>query len=280
MTDDKFNRYCEELLAEYKRRNAESLASRLENLCGFLRNEGNHVVQTMFGGSVQKGTYVTGLSDVDALLIVNESSLMNQPPSKVKKFVRDAVQMGLPNNSVRVGNLAVTVEYADGTEIQLLPAIRTKSGGIRIARPGNNQWSSIAHPERFAEKLAEVNTARGGRVVPVIKLAKAMADCFIKQKDRKLSGYHMESMAIDAFEDYEGPLDTKSILKSLLRHSSKAVLSPITDSTGQSRYVDESLGPADSIERKRASTSLGQMRSEVGRCGSREEFNKLFCVGA
>ena len=110
MTEDNFNRYCEELLVRYKRRNAESLASRLENLCGFLRNEGTHVVQTMFGGSVQKGTYVTGLSDVDALLIVNESSLMNQPPSKVKKFVRDAVQMGLPNNSVRAGNLAVTVE--------------------------------------------------------------------------------------------------------------------------------------------------------------------------
>ena len=77
---------------------------------------------------------------------------MNQPPSKVKKFVRDAVQMGLPNNSVRVGNLAVTVEYADGTEIQLLPAIRTKSGGIRIARPGNNQWSSIAHPEKICRE--------------------------------------------------------------------------------------------------------------------------------
>ena len=279
MTDDNFNRYCEELLVRYKRRDAEFLTKRLENLCGFLRNEGNHVVQTMFGGSVQKGTYVTGLSDVDALLIVNESSLLNQPPSKVKKFVRDAVQMGLPNNSVRVGNLAVTVEYADGTEIQLLPAIRTKSGGIRIARPGNNQWSSIAHPERFAEKLAEVNTARGGRVVPVIKLAKAMAACFIKQKDRKLSGYHMESLAIDAFEDYEGPLYSKSMLAHFLGHSMEAVKRPIIDSTGQSRNVDEYLGPADSSERKRASTYFGQMRGFVNRCTSRAKFNKLFCVG-
>ena len=55
----------------------------LESLCGFLRQKGN-VVQTMFGGSVLKGTYVTGLSDIDALLIVNESSLLNQPPLKVK----------------------------------------------------------------------------------------------------------------------------------------------------------------------------------------------------
>ena len=41
------------------------------------------MVQTMFGGSVGKGTDVAGLSDVDALLIVNESSLVNRPPSDV-----------------------------------------------------------------------------------------------------------------------------------------------------------------------------------------------------
>ena len=94
MSEDNFNRYCEELLASFKRRDAESLARHLERLCGFLRREGNHVVQTKFGGSVEKGTYVTGLSDVDVLLIVNESSLVNQPPSKVKKFVRDAIRRG------------------------------------------------------------------------------------------------------------------------------------------------------------------------------------------
>ena len=33
--------------------------------------EDDHIVQTKFGGSVQKGTYVTGLSDIDVLLIVN-----------------------------------------------------------------------------------------------------------------------------------------------------------------------------------------------------------------
>ena len=37
----------------------------------------------------------------------------------------------------------------------------------------------MARPDDFATRLAKVNTARDGRVVPVIKLAKAMADCFI-----------------------------------------------------------------------------------------------------
>ena len=278
MPDDRFNEHCEAFLAQYTRRNTQTVIQRLESLCGFLRQKGN-VVQTMFGGSVRKGTYVTGLSDVDVLLVVNESSLVNQSPSDVIEYVRDTIQRQLPNNTVSAGNLAVTVRYAKGTEIQLLPAIRTRTEGIRIAEPGSTQWSNVARPDDFAEKLAKVNTARNGRVVPMIKLAKAMVDCFITHEDRKIKGYHMESLAIDAFKDYQGPLDPKNMLIHLLGHAMDAVKSPITDSTGQSRYVDEYLGQAGSKERERASTYFGQMRAEVRRCKTKAEFNKLFREG-
>ena len=274
MPDDNFNKYCEDLLVRYNRRNTKVLTRHLESLCKFLREEGNHVVQTMFGDSVQKGTYVTGLRDVDVLLIVNESSLVNQPPAKVKKYVRGTIKRRLSNNPVQAGKLAVTVKYSDKTEIQLLPAIRTRTGSVRIAQHGTTRRSKVVHPE----KLAEVNAARDGRVVPVIKIAKAMADCFITQEDRKLSGYHMESLAIDAFADYQGPLDPKAMLNRLLRHSAKAVMSPVNDSTGQSRYVDEYPGPADSGSRERASTYFGQMRGKVNSCKTRAACNALFCI--
>ena len=278
MPDDRFNEYCENLLAQYKRRNTQTVTQRLESLCGFLRQKGN-VVQTKFGGSVQKGTYVTGLSDVDALLIVNQSSLVNHTPAKAMEYVRESIEHRLRQNTVSAGNLAVTVSYSDGTEIQILPAIRTNTGGVRIANPGSNQWSNVARPDDFARKLAKVNTARSGRVVPVIKLAKAMADCFITRPSRKISGYHMESLAIDAFENYGGPLDPKAMLVHLLGHSIEAVKRPITDSTEQSRYVDDKLGRADSGPRKRASTYFGQMRGKVNSCKTREAFNALFCIG-
>ena len=89
MPKDRFNEYCENLLARYTRRNQQAVTRHLENLCNIIRNEG-HVVQTMYGGSVQRGTYVTGLSDVDVLLIVNQSSLVNQSPAKVIQQVRKA----------------------------------------------------------------------------------------------------------------------------------------------------------------------------------------------
>ena len=277
MSGDRFNEYCEALLAQYTRRNTQTVTQRLESLCEFLRQKGS-VVQTMLGGSVRKGTYVTGLSDIDALLIVNQSALASRPPAEALEYVRETIQDRLRQNTVSAGNLAVTVSYSDGIEIQILPAVRTNKGGVRIAEPGSTGWSKLARPDDFARKLAKVNTARDGRVVPVIKLAKAMADCFVTRPRRKISGYHMESLAIDAFNNYGGPRHPKAMLVHLLGHSIEAVKQPITDSTGQSRYVDEYLGPADSKQRERASTYFGQMRGGVNRCSTRAEFNDLFCI--
>ena len=279
MPNDNFNRYCENLLVEYNRRNTPAITRHLDSLCGFLRQDGNHVVQTMFGGSFRRGTDVTGLSDVDVLLIVNQSSLVNQSPAMVIEYVRGTIQRRLSQNRVSAGNLAVTVAYSDGTEIQILPAIRTNSGGVRIAKHGSTSWSNVVQPDQFARKLTEVNRARNGRVVLVIKLAKTIADCFITRPRSKISGYHMESLAIDAFENHRGPTDSKSMLDHLFTHSIRAVTRPITDSTGQSRYVDEYLGPAQSRARKGASTHFGQMRAKVRSCTSRTDFNNLFCVG-
>ena len=135
-------------------------------------------------------------------------------------------------------------------------------------------------PENFARKLAQVDQARNGRIVPVIKLAKAMADCYITPPSRKLSGYHIESLAIDAFENYQGSQDPKSMLNQLLSHGMTAVKRPIADSTGQSKYVDDYLGPANSNLRKRASTYFGQLRAKVNSCRTKKDFDDLFCEGA
>ncbi len=274
-----FNKCCEALLAQYKRRNGKAVARHIRGVCDILRHEDDLAVQTKFGGSVRKGTYVTGLSDVDVLLIVNQSALNNKPPAEVIEYVRDAIQRRFFRNSVTAGKLAVTVGYADKTELQILPAIRAKSGGFRIANPGSTKWSNIVQPERFAEKLAEMNSAQDGRVVPVIKLAKAMADCFVTRPSRKISGYHMESLAVDAFENYSGPTDPKAMLVHFLGHAMTAVKRPLADSTGQSRYVDGYLGPVDSPARKRASTYFEQIRGKVNACTTKAAFNDLFCVG-
>ena len=49
-----FNECCKDLLIWYSRRNARVVADRIKTLCGFLKQDGNHVAQTMFGGSARK----------------------------------------------------------------------------------------------------------------------------------------------------------------------------------------------------------------------------------
>ena len=191
--------------------------------------------------------------------------------------MRDAIKRRYPKNRVTAGRLAVTVSYADKTELQILPAIRT-TDGFRIAELRKPyKWSNVIHPERFDDRLIKVNNACGGRVVPTIKLAKAMADCFIRDSSRKISGYHMESLAVDAFAGYEGELDPKSMLAHFLGHSIKAVMTPIRDPSGQTSHVDGYLGQAMSKPRKVASTQFGQIRRNVNTCKTRGEFDELFC---
>ena len=152
MSQFNFNEHCEELLAEYKRRDGQRVAQRLQEIRGTLRRAGYETVQTMFGGSVKRGTYVSGLSDEDTLLIVNQSGLDTQSPSKSIKDLEKVIQGHFQNNRVIAGKLAVTVSFAKGPEMQILPAVRTNSGGIRIADPGSSKWSNITRPENFAEQ--------------------------------------------------------------------------------------------------------------------------------
>ena len=277
MTYNDFNRRCEELLARYSDRNNLDIRRHIESLCATLRREGN-VVQAIYGGSVSRGTDVNGISDVDILLVVNQSSLTSQPPSRVISYVKETLERQLSCNPIRAGNLAVTVEYADKTEIQILPAIRRGTEGFRIARPGSNQWSGTVLPNRFAEKLMEVNQRNGSRVLPTIKLAKAIADCYVRKPSRKISGYHMEALAIKAFENYHGPQDPKSMLVHLFGNSITDVMTPIRDTTGQSTAVDEYMGGEGSRLRKGAATHFGQMRGNINSCRNASDFDSLFCL--
>ena len=275
LTDAEINGCLRDLLREYNGRDTQAISRHLQVLRDSLEIRDDDVIRTLFGGSVSKHTAVNGLSDVDVLVILNDSSLSGQSPAAVIKQMADRIRQRLPQTKVSTGVLAVTVKYSDGVEIQVLPAIRTKAG-VRIADPGTSGWSSVLYPERFARKLTQVNQANEGRVIPTIKLAKGLADHMIRSDRDKISGYHMESLAIEAFRNYQGSHDLKSMLRHFLDHSSKAVMKPITDPTGQSRHVDGDLGSTNSERRQRASEGFLKMMRRFDDCRSRQDFDNLF----
>ena len=275
LNDQQINAYLRNVLRDYNNRDTEAINRHIDVLRDIFEKEDDDVVRTSFGGSVSRHTYVRGLSDVDVLMIVNESSLSGQDPSSVISEMADLIRRRMPTTQVRCGDLAVTVRYSDGNEIQMLPAIRTRSG-IRIAEPRRNRWSNVVHPERFAQKLTNINQANAGGVIPTIKLTKGLVDRLTQSERDRISGYHIESLAIEAFKNYPGPYELKRMISHLADFSADAVQQPIRDSTGQSRHVDDYLGPARSTQRQQASEVFRRVKSSLRHCRTTDDLDNLF----
>jgi hypothetical protein len=248
-------------LKDFNDRDAEATQRHLDVIKKAIDSEIENSVDLLFGGSIRKNTFLNGLSDVDTLVLVNNTSLEKSSPQEVLDYFAQRIQQRLPNTNVSAGKLAVTVRYSDGQEIQILPAIRTASG-VKITNPETGKWSNVVRPDSFARKLTAVNQGLSGKVVPTIKLFKAVVKNILP-KDLKISGYHAESLAIEAFKGYQGSRTYKDMLTHLCREATNLVKSPIKDKTGQSLHVDDYLGKANSQDRLKTSAYLGRLTKKI-----------------
>jgi hypothetical protein len=160
----------------------------------------------------------------------------------------------LPQTKVEEGALAVTVTFSDAT-IQLLPAVRVGKG-VKLPQADSTDWSPVVHPERFAQKLTKINQEANGKVIPAIKIAKQILSQL--PENQKLSGYHVESLAISVFNNYTGTLTTKAMLRHFFSEAPMLIRSPIKDSTGQSVHVDDYLGATNSAMRRVIADSVAR----------------------
>ncbi|MCP4374184.1 MAG: nucleotidyltransferase [Deltaproteobacteria bacterium] len=254
------NSILQDALTDYNNRDTTAIRQHLNTIEQAISQQIEGAVQLLFGGSIKKWTYVNGLSDVDMLVCLNNTSLANKTPQEVMQYFENSLRRRLPRTEISSGNLAVTVKFSDGHEIQLLPAVKTATG-FKISKPGENRWSNVVSPQRFARKLTEVNQRLSGKVVPVIKLVKAMNQKLAQNS--RLSGYHIESLAIEAFKSYNGNQSYREMIQHFWQTSQSKVLNPITDSTGQSRHVDDYLGSANSDVRQRVRNSIARINRKL-----------------
>lgn len=258
--DVELSELLDDLLAGYNRRDAEAIQDRLSEIKDTLGSELGETFDHLFGGSVAKHTYVDGLSDIDSMLVINDTSLEGRSPDVVLNKLTTILRKALGSKaSVEHGRMAVTVTYADGMQIQLLPAVRT-GGKLQVPSSRRDGWSHI-DPAGFRQALTDRNQECGGKLVPTIKLAKAIIGGL--PEARRLSGYHVESLAIAAFKNYDSERTTRAMLPRFFERAAELVKSPIRDSSGQSVHVDAYLGAQDSDARMRASHSLSRIAREM-----------------
>lgn len=246
--------YFNELLGAFNGRDVELVHKRLDRVKESLQDELESTFDQMFGGSVAKHTYVDGLSDIDSLLVINGSKFEREGPEKVLDQIVAILRPRIGDEAtIDHGAMAVTVSYEDSMTIQLLPAIRSE-GGLRIPAARQNRWSEI-DPDAFRNALVKSNSECGGKLVPTIKLAKAVIGNLPEKY--QLAGYHVESLAVVAFQGYKGEKTTASMLPYFFDRAKDLVLKAIRDPSGQSTHVDEYLGPDDSAVRQEVSHVLG-----------------------
>lgn len=254
------NNYLQDLLADFNNRDVTAIQKHLDTIVNAISKDIENKIELIYGGSIKKHTYVDGLSDVDILAIISNTDLSDSSPNEVLKYFAQKLKQRLPSTEIKTGNLAITVRFEGDHVIQILPALATKTG-VRIASVSDNNWSNVVRPDAFATKLTQVNQKNGGKVVRIIKLYKAINDQM--PKEVKLSGYHIESLAINAFKNYQGKQNYKEMLIHFTDYSSQNLKHPIKDSTGQSIHVDDYLGSSESNMRSKASASIKRILSRM-----------------
>ncbi len=157
------------LLAEANVRDTDTTAKALGDIKAALERDIEGSVDPRFGGSVRKHTFVNGISDVDTLLMLRDPALKDKSPQRVLDYFEKRIKKALPDWEISRGKLAITVTK-EGHEIQMLPAIRMKDM-TQIPAARGDRWSDI-DPETFIQKLTSTNAQYGGKIVPVVKLAK------------------------------------------------------------------------------------------------------------
>jgi hypothetical protein len=272
------NEKINDKLGKYNARDTVSHREHLNDIKQIIEHDKDGTVDLKFAGSVSKHTYVDGLSDVDVLVLVNNSELAEKKPNEIKDYIKSKLQQKLRDiEEIRTGSLAVTLRFSDGTEIQLLPALKI-GDGYRIPKEKGNDWSNVTKPDKFASKLTDVNEKCGQKVVPIIKIAKSINAQL--PEDQQLSGYHIESLAIKIFRNYpdDAPRTPKAMLKYFFERAKDEVKTPIKDHTQQSIHVDDELGPENSPQRLRTSYTLYRISNRMKNAdasSNSEEWEKV-----
>jgi hypothetical protein len=263
------NDFLGDVLREANVRDAEATNRHLDTVRRALENLLEESIELRFGGSVIKHTYVDGISDVDLLAVVSRDTAVDANPQQLIGDFATAIRDRLPNTGVEVGQMSVKVRFEDGTELQILPAFKV-GDGYRLPRQRGDSWSGVVRPRDFASRLTAVNESNSGKVVPIIKLFKIAQERL--PENSRLTGYHVEAIAVKAFQDYRGSLDRGEMLLHLARIAGQTTTRPLEETTGQSTYVDGYLGPEGSTDRLRTSAAIQRLATKLERATERNQL--------
>ncbi|NMC55916.1 MAG: nucleotidyltransferase [Eubacteriaceae bacterium] len=270
--DMDINSFLESVLKNYNSRDVEAIRKHLDEIENVLSNNINELEKILYGGSVSKNTYIEGLSDIDALVILDSDIEGLISPSDLQDIFYKLLVNRFPKSEIKKGALAVTIKF-DDYEVQLLPALK-KNDKLIIAASNKDGWSNPINSKLFTNALTSINKSNNNKVIPVIKLTKSLLNNLPEKF--QLSGYHIESLAVEAFKNYSGKVTLYDMTKHLLTTIETRVLTPMIDKTGQSGIIDSYLGAYRSNIRQQTSRHIKSINGRFSNSSSVDIFKTFF----
>ena len=249
--------FLTEKLKDINRHDYKAIDSHRKSIQDALSQE-FEIERINFGGSHARSTDVRHLSDIDLLASFRNESALPSSSSEAIALLAQRLRERFPRSSIETGNMAVTVRFTDGIEVQVLPAYRD-SNTYSIPDANSSGWQT-SNPTAFSKKLSQINAKCNRQVVPAVKLIKSL----LKGNDINLKSYHIENLAAKAFEYFNGPYSQRNLVRHFLNSGKILVQQHIADPAGQSHDVSNYLSRQDRIKisKKLASLEL-KLRSDA-----------------
>ena len=119
--------------------------------------------------------------------------------------------------------------------------------------------------------MTQRNYECASKLIPTIKIVKSIIGTL--PEARQLSGYHIESLSINIFKNYDGTKTCPEMVTKFFEKAKEAILKPIKDKTGQSIHVDDYLGQENNPARIEASYLLNRLHKRILNANAASSIN-------
>lgn len=128
-------------------------------------------------GSYTRGTAITRTSDLDLLIRLPADARKRAggliSSHTVLDNVRITAQSRLPQTTLRRDEQAIVINYADGTQVDLVPAFfRSFDKQPIFEIPDGEGWWMPTSPQRHGSFIQEANKASGSKLKGIVRLVK------------------------------------------------------------------------------------------------------------
>lgn len=215
--------------------------------------------QVKLSGSFRRATSIRKLNDIDLLAVLDSAKygyLVERHPDEAMKLVADAIDAAYPNKGQPdIQDHTVCIEFSGtGITFEVAPALRRPGGvGYFIPEKSSDGWIET-HPDAHREHLTRANERAGGKLVPLVKMAKLWK----RDQDVKVTSFHLEMMACEAFAG--PPASYPDGLADLFDFCAGRVLDRLPPPGGIGPDIDGRLTDAD---RLRLSTRFGEAAAQA-----------------